>query len=364
MRAVVLVGGEGTRLRPLTFTTPKQLLPVAGLPMIERVLAGLARHGVDQAVLSLGYRPDAFLAAYPDDVAAGVRLTYAVEPEPLDTAGAIRFAADEAKLAETFVVVNGDVLTDLDLSALVAFHRRRLATATIALVPVDDPSRFGVVPTDPDGRVTAFVEKPPPGEAPTNAINAGTYVLEPEVLDRIPDGQRVSVERDTFPALVAESRLYGLVSEEYWLDTGTPEAYLQANADLVSGRRGLPPAPGAVSVPDAGPGVWVTGAPVLAGEMDGPVLVGDGAELCPGSLVRSSVVGGGAVVEAGARVEESVLLNGAVVEEAALVRRSIVGARGRVGSGAVLQDVSVVGDGAHVEPGAHVVGGRIGTAAG
>ena len=186
MKAVVLVGGEGTRLRPLTFTTPKQMLPVAGRPMIERVLAHLAAHGVDEAVLSLGYRPDAFMRAYPEGTAAGVKLVYAVEEQPLDTAGAIRFAAYEAGLVETFVVVNGDVLTELDVSALVQQHHETAAQATIALTPVEDPSAFGVVPTDETGRVTAFIEKPAPGEAPTNLINAGTYVFEPTVLDRIP----------------------------------------------------------------------------------------------------------------------------------------------------------------------------------
>ncbi|HEX5267069.1 MAG TPA: nucleotidyltransferase family protein, partial [Acidimicrobiales bacterium] len=179
MRAVVLVGGEGTRLRPLTYTVPKQLLPVAGVTMLERVLGRLAAHGVDDVVLSMGYRPDAFRDQFPDGRAAGVALTYAVEPEPRDTAGAIRFAADEAGIDGTFVVVNGDVLTELDVGALVAFHRERGGLATIALTPVDDPSAFGVVPTDDSGRVTAFIEKPPRGLAPTNLINAGTYVLEP-----------------------------------------------------------------------------------------------------------------------------------------------------------------------------------------
>ena len=191
MKAVVLVGGEGTRLRPLTLTSPKQMLPIVGVPMIERVLGQLAAHGVDEAVLSLGYLPDAFMQAYPQDRAAGVRLTYAIEPEPLDTAGAVRFAAAFAGIAETFVVVNGDVLTDLDLTGLVAFHREREAEGTIALHPVADPSAFGVVPTDSEGRVTAFVEKPPRDEAPTNEINAGTYVLEASVLERIPEGGRV-----------------------------------------------------------------------------------------------------------------------------------------------------------------------------
>ncbi len=204
MRAVVLVGGFGTRLRPLTAHTPKQMLPIVDRPMIERVVARLADHGVTDAVLSLGYRPDAFLEAYPDDTCAGVALHYAVEPEPLDTAGAIRFAALDGGIEDTFVVVNGDVLTDLDVGALWAFHQRTGAEGTIALTPVDDPSRYGVVPIDDDGRVEAFVEKPPPGTAPTNWINAGTYVLEPSVLDRIPAGRRVSIERATFPEMVAD----------------------------------------------------------------------------------------------------------------------------------------------------------------
>lgn len=166
MRAVVLVGGEGTRLRPLTLTAPKQMLPIVEEPMIERVVGHLADHGMGDAVLSLGYRPDAFIDAYPDGTIAGVRLTYAVEPSPLDTAGAIRFAAAHAGIDETFVVVNGDVLTDSDLSGLVAFHRERGAEATISLTPVEDPSAFGVVPTDDQGRVEAFIEKPPATRRP------------------------------------------------------------------------------------------------------------------------------------------------------------------------------------------------------
>jgi NDP-sugar pyrophosphorylase family protein len=356
VKAVVLVGGEGTRLRPLTYTTPKQLLPVAEVPMVERVLAWLARHGVDEAVLSVGYRPDAFMGAYPQGATAGVRLAYAVEPEPLDTAGAIRFAAEEAKITGTFVVVNGDVLTDLDLTSLCAFHRDHRATATISLVAVDDPSRFGVVPTDDDGRVTAFVEKPPAGLAPTNCINAGTYVLEPEVLDRIPSGRRVSVERETFPALVAEGRLYARRSDEYWLDTGTPEAYLRANADLVAGRRGLPPAPGAEEASD---GVWVIGSAQLSGELRPASLVGSGARLEPGSFVAGSVVGSGVRVSRHARVEGSVLLPGAVVGEGSVVRRSIVGLGAVVGRGCTVEAETIVGDGAAVADGSALAGGRV-----
>jgi mannose-1-phosphate guanylyltransferase len=270
--------------------------------MIERVVEHLAEHGVTEAVLALGYRPDVFQAAFPDGRCAGVRLHYAIEPEPRDTAGAIRFAAMHAGIAERFLVLNGDVLTDLDIGALVAAHERTGAEGTIALHRVDDPSAFGVVPTDADGRVTAFIEKPPRGEAPTDLINAGTYVLEASVLDRIePDGP-VNVERVTFPAMVADGSLYALDGDTYWLDAGTPATYLAANLDLITGRRG---AEDGVH-PDA--------------EIDG--------------AVAGAVVGCGARVGEGAIVSGSVLLPGAVVGAGALVQDAIIGARARVGDGA------------------------------
>lgn len=358
MRAVVLVGGEGTRLRPLTLTTPKQMLRVAELTMIERVLGHLAAHGVDDVVLSMGYRPDVFLAAFPDDRCAGVALSYAVEPEPLDTAGAIRFAARHARIDETFLVVNGDVLTDLDIGALVGFHRARGGSATISLTPVDDPSAFGVVPTEGDGRVQAFIEKPPRDEAPTNLINAGTYVLEPEVLDRIPGDRRVSIERETFPALVAERSLYALGSDAYWIDTGTPATFLQAGLDLLSGRRGAgPPLPDAREV---APGVWHHGAgPVVDGEVRPHSLIGDAAFVAAGALVAGSVVGSGARVGEGAVVRGSVLLPGSAVASGAVVEASIVGDGAVIGEGARLSGLCVIGSSAKVEPGSSLDGVRL-----
>jgi len=230
MRAIVLVGGFGTRLRPLTSDVPKQMLPVVHVSMLERVVAGLARYGVDEAILSLGFRPDAFIDAYPDGTCAGVALRYAVEPEPLDTAGAIRFAALAAGIDDTFVVVNGDVLNDFDLRRLLALHRDRGAEGTIHLTPVDDPSRYGVVPTDADGRVLGFIEKPPLDEAPTNWINAGTYVLEPSVIDRIPEGRKVSIERETFPAMVTDGTLFALQDSCYWIDAGTPASQVTGDS--------------------------------------------------------------------------------------------------------------------------------------
>jgi len=305
----VLVGGEGTRLRPLTYTIPKQLLPVAGVTMLERVLGRLAAHGVEDVVLSMGYRPDAFRERFPEGRAGGVELTYAVEPEPRDTAGAIRFAAEDAGIDDTFLVVNGDVLTELDVTALIGFHRERGGLATIALTPVEDPSAFGAVPTDAHGRVTAFIEKPPIDLAPTNLINAGTYVLEPAVLSMIPPGVRVSIERETFPALVAERKLYAMASDAYWLDTGTPAQYLKANLDLVAGH----------------------------------ALLEAGSRVDPTARVCRSVVGGGARIEDGAVVRSSVVLAGAVIGAGATVEGSIVGAGARIGAHCRLEPVTVVG---------------------
>ncbi|HXQ75618.1 MAG TPA: NDP-sugar synthase [Acidimicrobiales bacterium] len=342
MKAVVLVGGEGTRLRPLTYTTPKQLLPVVEIPLLERVLMHLATAGVDHAILSLGYRPDAFVAAYPGDVAAGIRLSYAVEPEPLDTAGAIRFAALYGAVDDTFVAVNGDVLTDVDITTLLDCHRRHDASATLHLTAVDDPSRFGVVTTDADGRVLAFVEKPSPGQAPSNLINAGTYILEPDVLAKIPAGRPVSIERETFPELTADGRVYGVASSAYWLDAGTPAAYLKAHADLLDGTRGGPPAPGAWRRSD---GVWVMGTPTIEGEVGRFSLIGRGAVVAAGARVESSVVGAGSVIERGAVVEGSVLLPGVHVGRGASVTGSILGRDAVVAEDCVVSALTVVGDG-------------------
>lgn len=356
MKAVVLVGGEGTRLRPLTFTTPKPMLPVAEVPMIERVVGHLAGHGIDEVVLSMGYRPDAFLAAFPEGTCSGVRLSYAVEPERLDTAGGIAFAARAAHLDEAFVVVNGDVLSDLDVSELVAFHRERGGEATIALTPVDDPSAFGVVPTDERGKVTAFIEKPSREDAPTNFINAGFYVLEPRALDRIPVDTPMSIEREVFPPLVADGQLYALGSSLYWTDTGTPALYLQASLDYARGLRGDPPAPGAKA---REPGVWTLGAGVIDGTVLPSSLIGDAAFVAGAATVEESVVGAGARVEGDAVVRHSLLLPGAVVHAGAVVEHSIIGEGAVVGAGATVTDLTVVQGRAVIEDGVALSGERV-----
>jgi NDP-sugar pyrophosphorylase family protein len=362
VKAVVLVGGEGTRLRPLTLTTPKPLLPIANQPHIERQISWLATHGVDEVVLSMGYLPDAFHAHFRHDPAGhdvfnDVVLRYAVEDEPLGTAGAIRFAADG--IDERIVVCNGDVLTGLDLGAMVRFHDERGAEATISLAQVDDPSAFGVVPTQVDGSVIAFVEKPPPGKAPSNWINAGTYVLEPQFFGRIPPRLNVSVERETFPRMLAQpGLLYGFQSDAYWLDIGTPEKYLEAHADVLAGRVGLPPVPDAVEKSD---GVWVQPGAVIDPDavLEAPVLIGAGARIEARAFVSSSVLGLDAVVEADAVLVGAVLHARSQVSKAASVRHSVVGPGAVLDADVAIGDDTIVGAGVTVASGTRISGGRL-----
>jgi mannose-1-phosphate guanylyltransferase len=328
MRAIVLVGGFGTRLRPLTDQVPKPMLPIGHRPMIVGLVDRLARGGVTDVTLALGFRPEPFVAAFPEGLSGDTVVRYAVEPEPLDTAGAIRFAAEAAGVDETFVVVNGDVVTDLDVASLVAAHRASGAAATIHLTPVADPSAFGVVETAADGRVTRFIEKPEPGATTSTSINAGTYVLEPAVLALIEPGRRVSIERETFPVLVDAGTLYGLTTHDYWIDTGRPDLYRQANLDLLGGRR--------------------------TAERCDPVA--PTARVDATAVVVGSIVGAAAAVGPGARVTASVILPGAQIGAGAVVERSIV--MGTVGRNAVVLD-AVMGAGAVLLDGRELVGARM-----
>ena len=324
MDAVVLVGGFGTRLRPLTLTRPKQMLPVVDRPMIEHVVGRLGEQGITRAVLSLGYRPDAFEAAYPHRRCAGVELFYAVEPEPLDTAGAIAFAARMAEVQDTFIAVNGDVINRFPLVELLELHRRAEAQATIALAPVPDPSRFGVVVCDHDGRVQAFVEKPSADEAPSNQINVGIYALEPTALDSVAEGARASIEREVFPRLVEGGGLHAVAWDGFWVDAGTPETYLEVQGALSDGG-------------------WVHRS----------------AEVASDATVEGSVVMDGAVVAPGASVIGSALLPGAKVGRESVVERSIVGYSAEIGAGASLRNLSVVGDHTTIPPSADLNGERV-----
>jgi mannose-1-phosphate guanylyltransferase len=315
VQAIVLVGGEGTRLRPLTETVPKPALTLVDRPFLAYMIEWLAAHGVDEVVLACGFLPDVLREALAgEEERAGVSIRYVVEPERRGTAGAIRFAADELGegLDDRFLALNGDVLTDLDLSALLGAHASAGAQATIALYPVEDSSAYGLVRTDPSGEVLAFTEKT--GETVPGEINAGMYVLERSVLDLIPPGKEVSIERDVFPRLVDEG-LYGLRLDGYWMDIGTPERYLEASWDILEGRvetRVEPTAPG--------------------------MLVGTGTEIADGATIGPrAVLGEGCRVESGATVRDSVLFGGCIVGENASVSGSILSSGVEVAAGASLE---------------------------
>jgi len=321
LRALILAGGLGTRLRPLTYSRPKHLLPIANVPHIDHVLDLLQLHGVHEIVLLTSYLAEAFEPTVERAAQRGLTVEVAHEREPLGTAGALK-NAQELVGNETFLAINGDVLTDVDLSEMVEWHRERNAEATIVLTAVDHPSAYGVVPTDSDGRVLGFIEKPPPGEAPTNLINAGVYICEARLLDRIPTGQVFSAERELFPAVVEDRTMYAKGTDAYWMDIGTPENYLQANLDALAGRYVC----SAVTHPD-----------------ERLALLGSGAELHESARVFSSCLGSGSRVEAAATVNRAVLLPGATVGEGATVRDAVLGEGARVGRGVAIE-ATAIGD--------------------
>jgi mannose-1-phosphate guanylyltransferase len=327
MHAVVLVGGFGTRLRPLTYTTPKPLLPIANVRQLEHLIAHLGTAGITDVVLALGFKPEPFFEAFPEGVCAGVALHYAVEPEPFDTAGAIAFAARHAGISDTFVVMNGDIICDVDVAALVAFHRARGAEATLHLTPVDDPSQYGVVEIDDNGWVQRFVEKPAPGETTSSVINAGTYVLEPQVLDRIPVNTKVSIERVVFPAMVQDKSLAAMATSDYWIDTGRPDTYLQANLDLIDGTRPM-------ILSSVGPHAVIDSTASVT-----RTVIGEGAHIGRDCVLIDSVVLPNAVIGDRVRLDNSLVM-GRVGSDATLVR-CVIGLDGVVQSGTDASDVRI-----------------------
>lgn len=325
MQAIVLVGGEGTRLRPLTESVPKPALTLVDRPFLAYMVEWLAGHGVDDVVLACGFLPDALREALAgEEERAGVRIRYVTEPEPRGTAGAIRFAAEQLgdELEERFLALNGDVLTDLDLSALMRAHAECGARATLGLFQVDDSSAFGLVTSNGEGTVLEFLEKT--GEPGAGEVNAGMYVLERSILDLIPAGEAVSIEREVFPRLVGDG-LRCLCLEGYWMDIGTPERYLQASWDILEGRvktRVEPTAPAAFV--DAG-------ADVASGARLGPrVVIGPGSRVAEDAEVRASVLLGDCVIGEGARVVDSILSPGVEVAAGAVVEGAVAGRDERV----------------------------------
>ena len=325
MRAIILVGGFGTRLRPLTNDKPKQMLTVGNKPMLENVIQELSQHGITEVILSMGFKPDIFIDKYPEEACAGLPLKYVVEPTPLDTAGAIRFAVAESGIKDTFLVCNGDVITETDLSELIDFHKAITAEATISLTPTTNPSQYGIVPTDKSGKVTGFIEKPSGPDFETNLINAGYYVMEPSVVNRIANDRPVSVETEIFPNMVEDERLFAVPSDRYWIDAGTPETFLKANLDLINGQR-----------------------------MKNINGVHPEASISPDAVIKSSIVGRGVVIGEGAHIENSVLMEGVEVEKNVMVEGSIVGERAKVEENCQILELTIINHEEIVEKGSQL----------
>jgi mannose-1-phosphate guanylyltransferase len=364
LQAVILVGGEGTRLRPLTSTVPKPIVPLVDRPFLAYMLEWLKSHGVEDVVLSMGYLATAVRNVLGDGSGYGLRLRYVEEPDPRGTAGALKFA--ESLLDERFLMLNGDVLTDIDLTAQIAQHEATKATGTLALVPVEDPSAYGLVRLEEDNAVREFVEKPSPDQIDTNLISAGAYVLERSILDLVPPDRNISIEREIWPKLVGDG-LYGFPAEAYWLDIGTPERYLQGTFDIIEGnvktavRDDLGDTYRSVE-----PSAKIGGRVLPPAVVQRQCQVGDGAHVGP--LV---VLGQGATVGADAIVERSVVMQGAEIGAGCVVRDAIVAAGARVGdrtqilNGAVLGEGVTIGadcvvsEGARVFPGVEIPDGGL-----
>jgi mannose-1-phosphate guanylyltransferase len=336
LEAILLVGGKGTRLRPLTLSVPKPLLPTAGVPFLAHQLARAASFGVTRVVLATSYRSQMFAECFGDGSGFGLELDYVDEEEPLGTGGGIRNAASRLHSGpdDPVVVLNGDILSGHDLSAQLDLHRKSEAAVTLHLVPVSDPSRFGCVPTDDRGRVTAFLEKTP--NPVTNHINAGCYVYTRRAIDEIPAGRVVSVERETFPQLIESGQVVmGYPDDAYWLDVGTPEAYVRGSCDLVLGRLASP------------------AVPAVSGE----ALVLPGAVVDEDAVITGgSTIGPGAVVGPGATVDGSVVFEGATIAAGARITGSVLGHRVKVDSDTVL-DGALLGDDVSIAAGNELRGG-------
>lgn len=342
MKAVMLVGGYGTRLRPLTVTTPKPMLPLVNIPFLEIELLHLKEYGIEEVILSTGYMPHIFDEYFGSGEKLGMKLIHVTEDEPLGTCGAVknveRYLGDEP-----VIVCNGDILTDLDLSSLKKYHYDKGATVTITLTPVEDPTAYGLVPLEDDGRIKEFLEKPSWDQVVTNLINAGTYVMDPEVLKEVPEGVSYSFERELFPSLLREGvPMFGYPSDCYWLDLGTPDKYLTAHHDILEGK---------IKIPLKGDEI---GKGILAGKdveiedqamLFPPVILGSGVRVRNGAQIGPlTCLGNEVLVEKNAHVEGSVILDGASIGEDCVVKDSIVGKRTKLGRETYVADGVVLGD--------------------
>jgi mannose-1-phosphate guanylyltransferase len=338
MKAVILVGGEGTRLRPLTHTTVKAMVPVLNRPFIEHVIRHLNNHNVNEIILAMGYKPDSIKNYFDNMGRLDARIIYSVEQSPLGTAGAVKNAAQYIDKDKFFLVINGDVFTDLDLTQMINFHKNKKAKVTIALTPVDDPTQFGVVEIDSQQRVIRFVEKPKQHEVTSNLINSGIYILESEVLDRIPQGKRFMFEYDVFPHLIADGEpIYGYPTNAYWIDVGTPEKYLKLNQDLLLGKCRLIRSQvenintGKLNSTHSqaklkGPMIIDKGCKISKGvRLEGPTSIGLGCSIGDDTVIEGSILWHKVSVGERAIIKNCIIANDIYIESNAHIENAVIG---------------------------------------
>jgi mannose-1-phosphate guanylyltransferase len=336
VKAVVLVGGEGTRLRPLTYITVKAMVPVLNKPFIEYIIRHLSHHDISEIILAIGYKPDRITEYFTDESKLGTKLVYSIETGPMGTAGAVKNA--EPYIDDVFFALNGDVFTDLDFTDMLRFHKNKGAKVTIALTPVEDPSRFGVVEIDSRQRVTRFVEKPKREQAASNMINAGVYIIEADVMKHIPESRKCMFEHDVFPSLVADGEpVFGYTTDTYWMDMGTPEKYLQLNSDLLHGK--------SVQVYFAEKDVRIDKQSAVhpQSRLVGPILIDKNCNIGKGAQLKGPVViGPGCQIHDEASVENSVLWENAIIGKQSVLKDCIVASNGCIDNNVYMEGAIVV----------------------
>ncbi len=341
MIAVILVGGFGTRLRPLTCTRPKQLLPLGSSTLIEYMIEKLAGQGINEIILAVGYRPDKIQEALGDGAHLGVTLHYSLEDEPLGTAGPIKQAETYLRGSGEFLVLNGDIVSDIDYQQLLDQHRSHQAIASIALYQVDNPSRYGVVDITPEGRIRAFHEKPAAGTAPSNLINAGCYVLDESVLSQIPAGKRVSIEREIFPNLCKNRIVFGWEHKGLWIDTGTPTSYLEANRGVL-----------AAAMKESHVTILPQSLLEMSVQVTPPVVVGKSVKVAATSKIGPNVtLGRNVAIGKNTRIRDSIVFDDAVIGDDVVLEHVVIGQGAIIGAQLRLKELTLVGDGAVIEAG-------------
>lgn len=347
LKAVILVGGEGTRLRPITFSNPKPMLPLLNRPFMENFVMWLKSHNIEDIIFSAGYLSKVFKDYFGDGRRFGVKITFVEEKEPLDTCGGVknveRYLGDDS-----FMVFNGDILSSLDLTGMIAFHKKKKADITISLTSVEDPTAYGLVPVDKKGRVIKFLEKPRQDEIVTNLINAGMYVIEPHIMKLVPEGKKYSFERQLFPEVLEKGyKIFGYISDAYWLDVGTPRKYLKANRDILLKEIDFEfPYEEVMENIYAGKGTVYSQSNFISG----PIVIGEKTKIEKNAkILPLTVIGNNCFISAGTEISESVIFNNCRIGRGTHIKKAIISNNVGIGDNVIIEDNSVIGDNSRIE---------------